>query len=399
MAADDITTLREELPEVFEDLKPPDGWDDYHIIPVDVDGDSGFELDESSEDIGGRIGQDEEAVAVMDPYGIEPTSAFDRSKRRGGETQVTFPGSPRAWTGGDFPPPDALAIYLPFHFFFPDLWGIYLFVEGIDELAVYIRRTSGWNAERGDWNLSRLKAATAARLFLYHHEAFHHKVESMATRLEVSHRQPLYRRGFLDVYESTIGTPECIEEALANAYAYRKVKEAFTQKDWRWGAVGTGLRSYMNGQPPGYNRAEEFIDDEAYYAARDAFAEQSFQASLPIVEKESSLWRLFTYAFSGITHINSYTNYLISRKSPLLDRIDLHRRCIGYRDLKDKLDALVGLSFKREGNGSHEIYETDDGSNVTLYYTSGEVPKGTLNSILKQADVDMNVYTFLHHRG
>ena len=74
MAADDITTLREELPEVFEDFKRPDGWDDYHVIPVDVDGDSGFELDESSEDIGGRIGQDEEAVAVMDPYGIEPAS-------------------------------------------------------------------------------------------------------------------------------------------------------------------------------------------------------------------------------------------------------------------------------------------------------------------------------------
>jgi predicted RNA binding protein YcfA (HicA-like mRNA interferase family) len=32
---------------------------------------------------------------------------------------------------------------------------------------------------------------------------------------------------------------------------------------------------------------------------------------------------------------------------------------------------------------------------VTLYYTTGDVPKGTLSEILKQARVNMTVYDFL----
>jgi len=82
----------------------------------------------------------------------------------------------------------------------------------------------------------------------------------------------------------------------------------------------------------------------------------------------------------------------------LLDRIPLEYLYISYRDLKDKLDAIIGLSFKRDGKGSHEVYTTHRGNSVTLYHTSRDVPKGTLSSILKQAGVDMNVHEFLRYR-
>ena len=58
-------------------------------------------------------------------------------------------------------------------------------------------------------------------------------------------------------------------------------------------------------------------------------------------------------------------------------------------------EGTGSLQFKRQGKGSHEIYRTEDGKSVTLYYDNGDVPKGTLSSILKQAGVNMSVHDFL----
>ena len=37
-----------------------------------------------------------------------------------------------------YPPPDALAFYLPFHYFHPVWWGVYLLLEGVERLATFI---------------------------------------------------------------------------------------------------------------------------------------------------------------------------------------------------------------------------------------------------------------------
>jgi len=58
-----------------------------------------------------------------------------------------------------------------------------------------------------------------------------------------------------------------------------------------------------------------------------------------------------------------------------------------YRDVAKKLKKL-GFQFDRQASGSHEIWFNPD----TLRYTTvpnhpGDLPEGTLRSILKQADV------------
>lgn len=407
MAADDLPTLRDELPRVFEDHEPPDWWDDHLVIPVETGDKTDFDIGGLSDNL--LKGVDESITPDNSIAPPDPREAFQPSDRleeiRGEselplqiETDETFPGSPRREEGADLPPPDSLAFYLPFHFYYPDLWGVYLKASGIIALAQYLRISSGWDSEEGDWKLSRMKAEVGARLFLYYHEAFHHKVESMATRLEVTHRQPLYKRGFLDLYRRALSEGDCAEEALANAHAFQKVTDAFNEKDWRTGAIRSGLKQYLKGLPDAYRGALEIIEDGSLRAARNGFAEENHQESLPIVGKDESLWNLFGYAFAGIARINSYTNYIVRRGSKLADRVDLHGRRIGYGEVKDKLAEMVGLHLKRQGNGSHEIYETADGNSVTLYYTNGDIPKGTLNSILKQAGIDMSVHDFIRTR-
>jgi hypothetical protein len=78
------------------------------------------------------------------------------------------------------PPPDNLAFYLPFHYYYPDWWGIYLLYDGVRWLAAEIVR-------RSRNKVGQRQAFESARLFLYYHEAFHHKTECFATRLELTH--------------------------------------------------------------------------------------------------------------------------------------------------------------------------------------------------------------------
>jgi hypothetical protein len=74
------------------------------------------------------------------------------------------------------PPPDCFAFYLPFHYYHPTWWGVYLLLEGVLWLASEIVRRAGGRVSMKD-------AVCVARMFLYYHEAFHHKTECFATRI------------------------------------------------------------------------------------------------------------------------------------------------------------------------------------------------------------------------
>ena len=388
MATQNIETLQEELPEVFDEREPPVGWDDFELIPSGFDNENPLEPDLIEAGLTGEMisddFQDSRKEGVNDEENVFTTLEGVEIP----EIESVFPGSPQKSKGSVYPPPDALAFYLPFHYYYPELWGIYLIVEGIEILATFLRKHS-------NWNLTAQKAVVVARLFLYYHEAFHHNVESFATRLEVTHRQPLYRFGFQHLYNETLGTDGCLEEALANAYAYRKVYSALDSNNRRKRAVLSGLRAYIEGQPPGYKRALKFIDDDPFREARDAFAEDNYAESLRRARLDDSIWRLHAHGFRGIAQINSHTNYLIHKNSRLKHRVDFGGRRLSYRKLKKKLKRRVGLEFERQGRGSHEVYRTDEGNRVTLYQTTGDVPKGTISNILKQAGIDMTVHDFI----
>jgi predicted RNA binding protein YcfA (HicA-like mRNA interferase family) len=54
-----------------------------------------------------------------------------------------------------------------------------------------------------------------------------------------------------------------------------------------------------------------------------------------------------------------------------------------YRDVTKRL-RLFGFVFDRHAAGSHEIWSNKS----TGRYTPGDIPEGTLRSILKQANID-----------
>lgn len=156
-----------------------------------------------------------------------------------------------------------------------------------------------------------------------------------------------------------------------------------------------GFRAYVEALPPSYRLGLELVENATFRTRRDRFAEQNHGRSLPHADKGPELWRLFGQGFRGIAQINSFTNYLVHRHSSFLQRRQLDVRPLSMRKVKKRLKDLVGLELKRQGKGSHEVWVTGGGRRVTLYNSSGDVPKGTLSSILKQAGLTMSVHDFL----
>src|SRR6266566_4675697 len=245
MAIDDIDTLRGQIPELFADRSLPPSWeDDWLFVPIDdPEGDS--RAPDGASDYEGAppavtLAEQPQAGTRID---FSPDSEIPNF-----EQAAPFPGAPLVHQGGAPPPPDALAFYLPFHYFHPTWWGVYLILERVHWLAQQLDAYSSGALGGRD-------AVTVARLFLYGHETFHHAVEAFATRLEITHRIPLYRDPFERYFRMHFGTSKCIEEALATAYGYRKVKEkAFRNPNdpkKRQSALGALLR-YIQTCPPGY---------------------------------------------------------------------------------------------------------------------------------------------------
>jgi predicted RNA binding protein YcfA (HicA-like mRNA interferase family) len=287
------------------------------------------------------------------------------------------------------PPPDALAFYLPFHYFFPEWWGIYLIAEGVAELARILLSHS-------QMQLTSAEAWHEAKFFLWGHEQYHHCVESFATRLEVTHRRPLYRCGFEAYYQRTAGKEEWIEESLANAYGFGRSARAFHPT--RRTIVRSALWKYIEGTSDGYRQGLKYLD-RRFDDGEQFLAEESHRSALPqIPAKAKALWSTFPHGFNPFRRINSRVCYLVHKDSSLAASMQLRVRYLSYRDLARRLEKIAGCTAVRQGKGSHEIWRTPTGRSFPVPRHPGDVARGTLAKIIKQAGLSMSVEHFVGAR-
>lgn len=379
MAIEDLDTLKAELPELFEDMMPPLGEyeDEYILVPLDE-----LEIDLSEDQL----------TDIVDVWPREPLIQSPLTETAAPISVSQFPGGPVTTWKSPYPPPDALAFYLPFHYFHPVWWGIYLTVEGVYSLARFIHLETRGLVSVGE-------AFQVAKIYLYGHEVFHHIVESFATRLEVTHRIPLYKNGFEALYRKTAGSDDCMEESLACAHGFYMVLDrstlAQTDPD-KHEAAYSALLTYIDGCPEGYRIGSEIIIADTYYGERSIFAEDNHVSCFGSPKRDPSLWGNFPYAFSGFGNVRSRNNYIVRKNSPLLHRIKLRVRYFSYRDVTKGLEKR-GCKFKRQGRGSHEIWVTEDGKRVVVPRHPRDITEGTIKSIIKQAGLGMSTSEFLSY--
>ena len=299
-----VDTLHHSLPEVFEEYQLPGVWTDDWIQAPMPSPEAQFVKIES---------------ALWERY--------DPDSDRGGPAETDpwvpalaekFPGSPVSVNVGASAvtrPPDAMAFYLPFHYHYRQGWGIYVSADGARWLGKHLYYLAGKAFNYHD-------ALVAARVFLYGHEAYHHIVESFATRLETTHRCALYKEGFAKLYDSTIGTDDCIEEALASAYGVRKALAVLKKKQgWskqQQAELKDAFHEYIVTNPPGYQKAMNYFPTKALRQKQLDFAEENHLAAVMAGKQvNSAVWEAFPHAFGPISNIHSRVNYIVLRSSHL----------------------------------------------------------------------------------
>jgi predicted RNA binding protein YcfA (HicA-like mRNA interferase family) len=160
-------------------------------------------------------------------------------------------------------------------------------------------------------------------------------------------------------------------------------------------AVLEALEAYIAGCPPGYRRALEVLKQRAFSERQHDFAEGNHRAALPhLPGKGAGIWGTFPHAFSGIARRPSRVNYIIRRSSPIARRLPLDLHYFTYGDVTRKLQALAQAKRVRPGKGSHEIWRTPLGKTVVVPRHGGDLSRGTVRSIIKQAGLDMSLDEF-----
>ncbi|OPY76621.1 MAG: YcfA-like protein [Syntrophorhabdus sp. PtaU1.Bin050] len=399
MAIEDISTLHDELPELFQDRDIGNSWyDEFVIIPVanperiggaeqaSISANWSDHNDRQRAPTGQHLGNEDAEGDILKDVGPDLILADDDppelSPILGAVLGGAHSGAPIPYTHQPMmPPPDCFAFYLPFHYYHPDWWGVYLLYDGVLWLAGQIQKLSGET-------VSHELAFQAAHLFLYYHEAFHHQTECFATRLELTHRRAFFKTGFERYYQTTFGTDDCLEEGLANASALFNCY----QKSGKSKILDAALVKFVEGNPPGYNRGD--LIRREFVPVRCRFAEENQQISLPhLPAKNPDVWKTAPHMFDGISNIKGRVNYVIPRSSPIAKRLPF-RPCVSPNKLKEKLKELVGLEFVKQG-GNHEIWKTSTGKRVTIPRHPRDLGRGLLRKILHEVELDMGLERFL----
>ena len=389
---DSIDSLSVDYPELFEDRGDP-LTDDFIITDVSNPGGASDENIASSDTIssGGNILDDflSSSDDVIDNY---CNSNVFNNNIMTGLPRGRYPGASTFGGSSPIPPIDALAFYLPFHYY-PKWWGIYLTFEGVYFLTSEItKRAHGHGVP---WYVAR----DFAKVFLFRHEFFHHKVETLATRMECVTRTSCYKTGIEDRYQATKFTSDWIEESLANAYALKMAFEAFSKK-------GVYHKKYLdpcmlalieivNDSDEGYRQGTDYdLGDflrtgKTYEDATCEISEVYLTACFPHIKSSGlSFWQTANRMMNPIANIISRTNYIISKYSKICRRLPLDH----YFAKPNKIIKAIknyGIELKlvsKSGKGSHQKYKVMSGP---CYGHTFELPRkpqcGTIKDIWKQA--------------
>ena len=254
---------------------------------------------------------DRDTGAPLQPS-TEPSSVIDEVRKRA--------------NGGFLVPPpdvlDTLAWYTPIHRF------------GLGS-AIYIRESAVFTVAGAIINRLREPerydhanvdgACRAAMSILYLHEAFHHKIESLAIRFEMVERICRYLPYSDDVYIPLIKqkSDDVLEEALACAEMYRRFK---TERLYRRGvpksvrdATVAMLPDWFRTLPPSYREAGRYLSDRTFdYAQRRALMSQVHEAAAE-PKRAASEWKPGPHLCRGLFDCQRITHVLVPKgQQPIL---------------------------------------------------------------------------------
>ncbi len=305
-------------------------------------------------------------------------------------TQSDFEDAPSNWVGnsqsvydevrrradsGFLEPPkdviDAQAWYTPLHYFGLGS-AIYIREAAVLQLAAVI--LSRLNPTERDDDANVLGACRAAMSVLYLHEAFHHKIESMAIRFEMVERTRRYLPYHQDVVIPLMrkGSDDVLEEALACAEMLRRFK---TEDVYRRGvplvvrrATLALLPEWFKLLPPSYRQAGRYLADGAFAQGAKQLMCQVQEATI-LPRRNPAEWDLAPHLHRGLFDCKRITHVVVPvgvrpllpwiGHIPALPSVSTRK---ATRFLEDKGWRIIS----GRGKGSHIRMDRDGGPPLTI---------------------------------
>jgi len=259
------------------------------------------------------------------------------------------------------PPPDlldALAWYTPMHYFGLGS-AIYISESAVLDVAASIFARLQPAEREEEQNV--MGACRAAMSVLYLHEAFHHKVESLAIRYEIVERA---RRYLPYTQQVTIpllrqGSDEVLEEALACAEMYRRFKSEALYRRGVPVAVRRAtlemLPEWFRTLPPSYREAGRYLHDLPFGGATAHLMGQVQEATSSPV-RDGVEWDLAPHLLRGLFNCQRITHVLVPLgQRPFLPWVG-HAPALLSISTKKAVRSLEQQGWKVEsgrGKGSH----------------------------------------------
>lgn len=328
---------------------------------------------------------------------------------------------------------DAAGWYCPLHFYGYE-WGIYIRPRCIFEIALDIfakyspvivqdvlrqakerippferdntiseerkrelrARTTLYGREYMKWfdnDLAQLvtQFIQSAYYLIVRHELFHHFVESFAIKSECIARRPVYVSYADSVYKRAKGTNDLIEEALANAFAYRSVQHPNFSQVISIRSVGgveiedvvlAYLKDRSQTDPPGYNRALEFVTDRGLEQGLSLLLAQITESNIKPLRASpdaSVLAGEFAPLFAD-------EEVRCVEVPEALGQVILAKAAIPFDNRGKRLQKLMQTKgFILERQGKHEVWAKPGSSPIPVPRTRS-LTDGTAEAILKKID-------------
>jgi hypothetical protein len=203
-----------------------------------------------------------------------------------------------------------------------------------------------------------LKCVYLGFFTLYHHEYFHHRVESFGLRCLISAKSDCYRDYNRGIYRKTLHTTDNLEEALANAYSFNAIsmrRHHGILSDKEQAIYKQYLAWSFSMQSDGYNQAENYFGLNAFKHGTSLLQSQIVDVSLSPTTRSSN-WSVAPDMLRGLFSFPTFNFWMLvpsGRRSILAGVTPYH-----VARSKDVVAALVshyGYSVvKSGGKGSHQ---------------------------------------------
>jgi predicted RNA binding protein YcfA (HicA-like mRNA interferase family) len=363
-----IDTLEKYYPEFF-DFQDDSSLDGFIVLPAEEN----FS-EEAFSDLDSNNNLSEDMVE-MESLSRIPNIDYTHNG-------ITFGGSKRDYyiTDQIQKPTDCFGMYLPFHYYTRNRWGIYLFPHLIEGYSYKMMEETG---------LSKEEAQSVIEKYVAYHEMYHHKVESLSARWEILFQNKMYIEGFSKLYSKTVNTKNCLEEALAEAYAYEKVKQILQNPRTpssiksKKKEILKYFRNWIENSPTGYCEGINYLNKKENEQATYRFLEELYDSSIGKSHPSTDLWELYPKGLDGLSSIKNIIAYLWPKGKPLPK--SLNARLLSSNKLLKFLRQEFGEFQVREGKGSHRLYYFPQIDKKTVIsFHPGDMNLNTLKSIFNQ---------------